>query len=60
MKRPMADMDDDLCSYCADTDYGKTKSIHGPSGVSMCEGRFCPTAYEKYLESDEDTDEEDE
>lgn len=56
----MADMDDDLCSYCADTDYGKTKSIHGPSGVSMCEGRFCPTAYEKYLESDEDTDEEDE
>ena len=43
-------MDDELCEYCARTDYGKTKSYVSPTGYHACEGRFCDKAYRQYLD----------
>lgn len=43
-------MDDELCEYCARTDYGKVKSYVSPTGYHTCEGRFCDKAYRQYLD----------
>lgn len=43
-------MDDELCEYCARTDYGKVKSYVSPTGYHACEGRFCGKAYRQYLD----------
>ena len=49
---PMKDLDEELCSHCAATDYGEEKECHTPSGVWMCEGRWCDEAYQAYLDEE--------
>lgn len=46
----MNDLDEELCSYCAATDYGEHREYHTPDGVYMCEGRHCSEAYDEFLE----------
>ena len=46
----MASLADELCEYCEATDYGRHSSYVCPSGYVSCEGRFCPEAYEQYLD----------
>lgn len=49
---PMDDLDEELCCHCAETDYGEKKECHTPSGVWMCEGRWCAEAYQAYLDEE--------
>ena len=46
------ELDEDLCSHCSATDYGDKKSYSSPSGVHMCEGRWCDDAYQEYLDGE--------
>lgn len=46
------ELDEDLCSHCSQTDYGDKKELHTPSGVWMCEGRWCDDAYQEYLDGE--------
>ena len=48
----LEELDEDLCSHCAQTDYGDKRSFHTPNGVSMCEGRWCDDAYQAYLDEE--------
>jgi len=48
--------DGELCKYCRDTEYGEHSSYSTPNGYSFCEGTFCETAYESYLDTMETTD----
>jgi len=41
---------EELCGYCADTDYGEHASYGTPNGQVFCEGAYCESAYERYLE----------
>ena len=58
-KKPIEELlGDDLCVYCP-----LPKELQGvystPSGNSCgCEGSHCEQAYEKYLESDDDTEDD--
>ena len=49
-KPSLDSLEDELCNYCAATDYGEHKSYYSPSGIHMCEGRFCADAYEALVE----------
>lgn len=46
----MEDMGDELCNYCESTDFGKTAFVQTPNGPLMCEGAYCKTAYQSYLD----------
>lgn len=48
--------DETLCGYCHQTNYGANKSVHSPSGVDFCEGRWCESSYESYLDEFEVTE----
>ena len=49
---PIEDLDEELCNHCSATDYGEKKEYHTPSGVYMCEGRWCDDAYQAYLDDE--------
>ena len=43
--------DDELCKYCAPTQYGERRVHLVPNaGAAFCEGDYCEEAYRKYLE----------
>lgn len=46
------DLDEDLCKYCYETDYGEKKCYSTPYGPVMCEGDYCDSAYDAYLEDE--------
>ena len=46
----MKNLDEELCSYCAATEYGEHREYHTPDGVYMCEGRHCSEAYDEFIE----------
>lgn len=46
------DLEDNLCDYCVATEFGEKRSVGTPNGPIMCEGRFCDTAYQKYLDEE--------
>ena len=48
----MKDLDEELCSHCAATDYGEKMACHTPDGAWMCEGRWCDEAYQAYLDEE--------
>lgn len=48
--KEMDDLDDELCSYCKDTERGTLATYGTPSGPVFCEGSFCDMAYETYIE----------
>lgn len=44
------ELNDELCSYCEETEWG-TRAVYGtPNGCVMCEGAFCGKAYSFYLD----------
>jgi hypothetical protein len=45
---------EELCKYCARTDYGTRKFCQTPNGYWSCEGSWCEEAYDAYLESGAD------
>ncbi len=49
----METLEDTLCNYCSQTEYGIHKSGTSPiSGGWFCEGRWCESSYKKYLEKE--------
>lgn len=44
------ELDEELCSYCEQTEWGERRSYGTPSGPVMCEGAFCGEAYDLYLD----------
>ena len=46
------ELDETLCVYCSQTDYGKHRATGTPNGVWMCEGRWCGDAYQEYLDEE--------
>jgi len=45
--------DDELCKYCAPTNYGERRVHLVPNaGAAFCEGDYCEEAYRKYLEQE--------
>ena len=49
--KDMNDLDDqELCNYCADTEYGDVREVLTPTGMHYCEGRWCSNAYDLYLD----------
>lgn len=44
------DLDEELCSYCEQTEWGDRRSYGTPTGPVMCEGAFCGEAYDLYLD----------
>ena len=46
------ELDEKLCDYCSSTDYGRCKFSSSPNGAIFCEGRWCDSAYEEYLEDE--------
>jgi len=52
LKKTIEKLGDELCAYCAWTDYGmeENKQIHTPDGIVWCEGILCDAAYQTYLE----------
>ena len=46
------ELDEKLCDYCSSTDYGRYKCSSSPNGAIFCEGRWCDSAYEEYLEDE--------
>lgn len=54
--RSMEELQDseELCKYCARTDYGTRKFCQTPNGYWSCEGSWCEEAYDAYLESGAD------
>lgn len=47
----MEELDEELCRYCAPTDYGEHKFSATPNGYLSCEGSWCDSAYEDYMEN---------
>ncbi len=47
LKKTMEERDDELCKYC------KAKDIKMTIHSIGCEGNWCKTAYENYLETEE-------
>lgn len=55
-KKKIEDMDcDELIKYCP---LDSPMTGIASNGPTMCEGKYCETAYENYLESDDDTEED--
>ncbi len=48
--KSLEELEDELCSYCYETDYGKQSEVVTPNGYWACEGCFCEKAYTEYLE----------
>lgn len=49
----METLEDTLCNYCSQTEYGIHKSGTSPiSGGWFCEGRWCESSYKEYLEKE--------
>lgn len=44
------ELDEELCSYCEQTEWGERRSYGTPTGPVMCEGAFCGEAYDLYLD----------
>lgn len=44
------DLDEELCSYCEQTEWGERRCYGTPTGPVMCEGSFCGEAYDLYLD----------
>ena len=44
------ELDEELCSYCEQTEWGERRSYGTPTGPVMCEGAFCGQAYDLYLD----------
>ena len=48
--KSLEELDDELCRYCAPTNYGKRRVHLVPNaGAAFCEGDYCEEAYQKYL-----------
>lgn len=43
---------EELCTYCADIDYGEKAYYSTPNGPVMCEGAYCDRAYQAYLDDE--------
>lgn len=50
-------MDEDLCKYCPIPEEHQGVHCYGGHPI-MCEGAKCPEAYDAYMESEDDMDEE--
>ena len=48
--------DETICDYCKQTDYGESKFSTTPTGYWACEGSWCETSYESYLDECESTE----
>lgn len=49
--KSLEELDDELCRYCAPTNYGERRVHLVPNaGAAFCEGDYCEEAYRKYLE----------
>jgi hypothetical protein len=57
MKRKKEDMDEELCNYCPLPEGSNKMCCYGGLPFS-CEGSRCDEAYEAYLESEDDDEEE--
>ena len=57
MPKTIEELAEDLCDYCEWTEYGHTKVNTGP--WNLCEGARCEQAYQHYLETATEEDEED-
>lgn len=44
------ELDEELCSYCEQTEWGERSCYGTPTGPVMCEGAFCGEAYDLYLD----------
>lgn len=44
------ELDEELCSYCEQTEWGERRCYGTPTGPVMCEGSFCGEAYDLYLD----------
>lgn len=44
------ELDESLCHYCSETDYGEHKMYGTPDGPVFCEGAWCEDAYQEYLD----------
>lgn len=44
------ELDESLCHYCSETDYGEYKMYGTPNGPVFCEGAWCEDAYQEYLD----------
>lgn len=45
------ELDEELCSYCEQTEWGERRCYGTPDGPVMCEGAFCGEAYDLYLDA---------
>ena len=45
------ELDEELCSYCEQTEWGERRCYGTPDGPAMCEGAFCGEAYGLYLDA---------
>lgn len=45
------ELDEELCRYCEQTEWGERKCYGTPDGPIMCEGAFCGEAYDLYLDA---------
>ena len=48
--------DETICDYCSQTDYGEHKSYGTPNGQVFCEGTWCKSSYESYLDNENTTE----
>ncbi len=46
------ELEEELCSYCINTEYGEKKSYIYPGGYVSCEGCYCDEAYYEYLNNE--------
>lgn len=45
------ELDEELCSYCEETEWGERSCYSTPSGPVYCEEAFCDKAYDLYLDA---------
>lgn len=50
--KSLQELDEDVCAYCIETDYGINKGYCTPRGYVSCEGRWCNEAYQNYLDAE--------
>ena len=51
-RKSIDSLDEDLCKYCSDFDYGEKAYYGTPDGPVMCEGASCDKAYQAYLDDE--------
>ena len=51
-RKSIGSLDEDLCKYCSDFDYGEKACYGTPDGPVMCEGASCDKAYQAYLDDE--------